>query len=60
MIKIGDIQTDANKTEWVIVVITHSGLSRVRRYSLAHQIHALNSPEIAESLTKDTSFLNTQ
>lgn len=49
--KVGDIQTDRNNSEWVIIGITHSGLSRVRRNSLAHQVHALDMPEIAESIT---------
>lgn len=47
---IGDVQTDRDKTEWVIVGITHAGLSRVRRNSLAHYIHAQHSPEIAKAI----------
>lgn len=50
-LKIGDIQTDKDESEWVIVAITHSGVSRVRKDSLAHRVHAKVSPEIAKSLS---------
>lgn len=50
--KIGDIQIDNNQTEWVIVGITHTGVSRVKRNSLAHYVHAQRSPEIAKSLIR--------
>lgn len=53
MTKIGDIQIDSDKSEWVIIGITHTGVSRVRRNSLAHKIHAQDSPEIAKSLSKE-------
>jgi urease accessory protein UreE len=49
--QIGDIQKDENGQEWVVVGIVHSGVSRVRRNSLAHLIHAAYSPEIAKSVT---------
>jgi len=49
--QIGDIQMDSNNQEWIIVAITHAGLSRVKRNSLAHLIHATYSPEVAKSLT---------
>lgn len=48
--KIGDIQTDTDKTEWVVVGVGHLGLSRVRRNSLAHRVHAQRSEDIAKSL----------
>lgn len=51
-VKIGDVQVDANNTEWVVVGVSHSGLSRVRQYSLAHQVHAQAVPEIAKSLER--------
>lgn len=51
-IAIGDIVIDNDNTEWVIVGISHTGLSRVRRNSLAHEIHAQGSPEIAKTLIK--------
>jgi hypothetical protein len=38
--KIGDTQIDKDKSEWVVVGVTHLGLSRVRKDSLAHKIHA--------------------
>lgn len=47
---IGEIQIDKDGTEWVVVGITHSGVSRVKRNSLAHLIHAQHSPEIANKL----------
>lgn len=50
--KIGDIQIDDNKSEWIVIGISHTGVSRVRRNSLAHEIHAQGSPEIAKTLTK--------
>lgn len=50
-IKIGDIQIDSNKTEWVVIAVNHSGISRVKRNSLAHKIHAEGMPAIAKSLT---------
>jgi hypothetical protein len=49
--KVGDIQIDNNKSEWVVVGVTHSGVSRVKRNSLAHQIHAQSSIDIAKSYT---------
>lgn len=49
--KVGDIQVDKNESEWVVVGICHLGISRVKRDSLAHEIHAQSSPEIAKSLT---------
>ena len=52
-IKIGDIQVDEeDKSEWIIIGINHSGISRVKRNSLAHKIHAEVSPEIAKSLQR--------
>jgi hypothetical protein len=47
--KIGDIQIDDDKTEWIVVEITHSGISRVKRNSLAHLVHSAYSPEIAKT-----------
>lgn len=52
-IKIGDIQIDSDGSEWVIIGVTHIGVSRIRRYSLAHQVHSEGSPEIAKSLNKE-------
>lgn len=49
--KPGDIEIDENKVEWVIIAINYSGVSRVRRNSLAHRVHAKTSPEIAKTLT---------
>jgi hypothetical protein len=51
--EIGDIQIDGNGNEWVVVGVTTRSTSRVRRYSLAHQVHAEGSAIIAESLTKE-------
>jgi hypothetical protein len=48
--EIGDIQVDLNGSEWVVVGTTTRSVSRVRRYSLAHQVHSEGSPRIAESL----------
>lgn len=48
--KIGDIQTDSNGIEWIVVGNSHTGISRVKRNSLAHTIHAQSSPDIAKSL----------
>ena len=50
-LKIGDIQTDSDKSEWIIVAITNTKPSRVRRNSLAHKVHAQSSPDIAKSYT---------
>ena len=47
--KVGDIQIDDDKTEWVVIGITHNGVSRVKRLSLAHYVHAQSSPVIAKS-----------
>jgi hypothetical protein len=52
---IGDIQVDRDKdgnvlAEWVVISIYPRGLSRVKRNSLAHQVHAEGTPEIAKSL----------
>jgi hypothetical protein len=49
-VKIGDIQVDSDKSEWVVIGVNHSGISRVRKNSLAHKIHAEVSPDIAKSL----------
>lgn len=49
-IKIGDIQIDKDKKEWIVIGVNHTGISRVRRYSLAHQVHSEGMPEIAKSL----------
>lgn len=48
-LKVGDIQTDNNGSEWVIVGISNTGYSRVKRNSLAHLIHSSYSPEIAKA-----------
>ena len=48
--EVGDIQTDPDGSEWIVIFIPHRNISRVRRYSLAHQIHAQNSEVIAKSL----------
>jgi hypothetical protein len=48
--KLGDIQIDKDGSEWVVVGVTTRSVSRVRRYSLAHHVHAEGSPTIAESL----------
>lgn len=52
-IRIGDIQTDDHdeKVQWVVIGVTHLGISRVKRDSLAHLVHAQSSPDIAKSLT---------
>lgn len=50
--KIGDIQIDADKSEWVVIANSYSGVSRVKRNSLAHLIHSAYSPEIAKSYTQ--------
>lgn len=47
--KIGDIQIDKDKSEWVIISATPVGISRVKRNSLAHKVHAESSPDIAKS-----------
>jgi hypothetical protein len=51
--ELGDIQTDPDGSEWVVVGVTTRSLSRVRRYSLAHEVHAQGSPRVAESLKRD-------
>ena len=52
--KVGDIQIDDNRTEWIVVGIFGRGLTnRVRRNSLAHRVHAQLSPEIAKSLAEE-------
>jgi hypothetical protein len=48
--QVGDIQVDKNSLEWIVVGVTHTGVSRVRRNSLAHKVHAKRSPEIAKTL----------
>lgn len=48
--EVGDIQKDANGSEWVIVSVHRLGPSRVLRNSLAHKIHARSSEVIARSL----------
>jgi hypothetical protein len=50
--KVGSIQIEADKSEWVIVGTSNSGVSRVRRNSLAHKVHAESSPVIALSYIK--------
>jgi hypothetical protein len=52
--KIGDVQIDRDKSEWVVIGVSHSGVSRVRRHSLAHQTHSTGVPEIAKSLKVTT------
>lgn len=47
--KAGDIQIDEDGSEWVVIGATRVGISRVRRNSLAHRVHAQSSPEIARS-----------
>jgi len=51
--KVGDIQTDVDKSEWVVIGVSSKlhPPSRVRRNSLAHRVHAQSSSEIAKSLT---------
>lgn len=49
-LKIGDMQIDPDKSEWIIISVYGNRISRVRRYSLAHHIHADGDPEIAKSL----------
>lgn len=51
--KVGEIQIDNDGSEWVIIGIGHMGISRVKRNSLAHRVHAQSSPEIAKSYTKE-------
>lgn len=52
--KVGDIQTDIDNSEWVVVSITgRDRVSRVRRNSLAHRVHAERSAIIAQSLDKE-------
>ena len=52
--KVGDIEIDDNRTEWIVVGIFGRGrTNRVRRNSLAHRIHAQVSPEIAKSLAEE-------
>lgn len=48
--KVGDIQVDNIGMEWVVVGVTTLGISRVRRNSMAHIIHARRSAEIAKTL----------
>ena len=43
-IKVGDIQIDENKSEWIVIGVTH-----MRRNSLAHKVHSQISPIIAKS-----------
>jgi hypothetical protein len=53
-VEVGDVEKDPDGSEWVI--ISPGGIlraSRVRRYSLAHRIHAESSPVIAASLKED-------
>ena len=49
-LKIGDVQIDVDNSEWVVVAVYQKRISRVRRNSLAHRIHAEGTPEIAKSL----------
>lgn len=50
--RIGDIQTDPDGTEWIIVGTTQTTVSRVKRYSIAHEVHARSSEIVAKSLKK--------
>jgi hypothetical protein len=48
--KVGDIQVDHDKSEWVVVAVAgRNRVSRVKRNSLAHYLHAEVSSEIASS-----------
>ena len=47
--KVGDIQIDKDRSEWIVIGVNRVGVSRVRRNSLAHRVHAQSSPEIAQS-----------
>jgi hypothetical protein len=47
----GDIQIDADKSEWIVIGATNLGVSRVKRNSLAHKVHAESSPAIAKSFS---------
>ncbi len=59
--KIGDIQIDANGSEWVLVGVAYLGSLLVKRNSLAHRVHAEYSTAVAKSLTiEDTSSKNIQ
>ena len=52
--QVGDVETDPDGSEWVI--ISPGGVfkaSRVRRNSLAHHVHAESSAVIAASLEKE-------
>lgn len=48
-VEVGDVVTD-QFGEWVIISIHEGRISRVRRNSLAHKIHAQSSSIIAKSL----------
>lgn len=53
-LKIGDIETDPDGSEWVIIeVFTNRKPSRVRKDSLAHRVHAENYFELAKSLKEN-------
>ena len=56
-LKIGDIQVDSDDPNGLLLLFITTGISRVRRYSFAHQIHAEVSPEIAKSLQKQVEEL---
>jgi hypothetical protein len=53
--QVGDIETDPDGSEWVIVSLGGAVIkpSRLRRNSLAHHIHAQSSPTLAASLEKE-------
>lgn len=52
--EIGDIQTDPDGSEWVIISVGGAFKpSRVRRNSLAHHIHAKSDSKIAVSLQEE-------
>lgn len=52
--KVGDVQTDIDGSEWVVIsVFGRNRTSRVKRNSLAHYIHAEVSPIIAESFERE-------
>ena len=55
--KVGDIQVDKDGSEWVVIGVGHTGLSRIRRNSMAHIIHARRSQEIAKSLMGKYPYL---
>jgi hypothetical protein len=51
-VKVGDIQPGPNDSEWVVISVQGTRISRVLRNSIAHHVHSVGQPEIAKSLGK--------